>query len=391
VTNRACLSFVSYGTSSTNLSDTKGDMQSVSDHNVTISGLKPNTKYYFRVQSIDEFRDYDEDLTYSGIYEFNTNTTAQISNVSISNLTLNSVDISWDTSVATSAIINYGGSINYGLTYDRYKTSYVSRHTISLSGLNHSSLYHFRISGYDQDGVAVNSDDYTFETLKMPKISSIIYTTDYSGTSPVMVITWKTNVPTTSAINYYPSDGSVSEANEAAKSSLVTDHAITLSGLSVSTQYKFTLSGRDQFGNLVEGDENVLITDADKRPAVITDLAVENSSIGEGTESKAQLIIYWKTDEPCTSQVEYDDYLTSGSQYRKKSYEDNTLKTEHLVNITGLDPVKLYHLRAISKDKAGNISYSEDRVVVSGEATISPFTRIINMFNDMFGWISKYF
>lgn len=384
VTNRASTSQVRYGTEENSLDDQKGQIDAFTSHSVTLSGLSPTTKYYLQAQSLDENRDYNEDDAYSTTIEFTTLALPTVAEATVSNITLNSADISWETSVATSSIIKYGNSLNYGQSEEVDSGSYVTKHTYKLTGLDHSTTYHIKIDGQDTDGNEFSSDDYVFETKKMPSISGIGYQQDKTGSAPAVKVTWRTNVPTSSAIEYKPADGTVTMEESA--STLVADHSLMITGLADSTDYSFTLSGRDEFGNETKSDLQKLTTSADSRPPKISNVQIETSNVAAGQEDQARIVVSWDTDEDSTSKVEYAQGV-SGGEYTQSTQEDSALSSSHLVIVTDLESASPYHLRVCSKDKAGNQACSDDSVAIPGEVKKSILTIILNALSNAFGWI----
>ncbi|OGD62628.1 hypothetical protein A2215_00765 [Candidatus Berkelbacteria bacterium RIFOXYA2_FULL_43_10] len=382
--DRASSSFVRYGTSENDLSISKGQFDAVTSHSVNLSGLKPETRYFFQLQSADEFRSYSLDSAWSVTYNFVTLATPYISDVSVQNITLYSADISFKTSTVTSSTISFGTTLNYGSSATDLSSSSSTEHAVKLNNLSHSTGYHFKISGSDTDGNSLSSDDYTFQTRAMPKIFNLQSGIDYEDPRPGMKITWTTNVPTTSSIDYWPKDGSA--VNEESRSQMVTSHEILITNLADNTEYRFYVYGRDELGNEVKSDTALLKSSDDTRPPKITDLMIETSNIGTGEGSSSQLIISWKSDELATSQVEYGEGSASPS-YTNKTGEDATLKNSHMIIIGNLDTSKVYHLRAVSKDKAGNSGFSLDNAYITKKKTESIFDIIMRIFLKAFGWI----
>lgn len=68
--------------------------------------------------------------------------------------------------------------------------------------------------------------------------------------------------------------------------------------------------------------------------------------------------VSWTTDEPADTWVEYGTTVAYGSSTTR----DPALATAHSQNLTGLTPGTLYHYRVTSRDGAGNVSVSTDRV-----------------------------
>jgi len=65
------------------------------------------------------------------------------------------------------------------------------------------------------------------------------------------------------------------------------------------------------------------------------------------------------------------------------------LTFNHLVIISGLTPSKVYHLRAIAKDKAGNIGRSIDTVTITPKATENALNLVITNLQEAFGFIGN--
>lgn len=101
-------------------------------------------------------------------------------------------------------------------------------------------------------------------------------------------------------------------------------------------------------GAIANGD--IALSDDDPTPPVITHVVV--SDITDGTAR-----ISWTTDEPSTSQVEYDFV----PDYGQATEEDTNLLTSHSVTLQGLTPATSYHFRVKSTNAAGLTSYSSDQ------------------------------
>lgn len=96
---------------------------------------------------------------------------------------------------------------------------------------------------------------------------------------------------------------------------------------------------------------------ATSAPPVISDI-----SVAALTASSAQLT--WLTDKESDSQVEYG--TTSG--YGAMSPADTETVTSHRVSLDGLSGGTSYHYRVRSKDKEGNLAFSENLTFVTPKA-----------------------
>jgi parallel beta-helix repeat protein len=70
--------------------------------------------------------------------------------------------IEWETDEPSDSVVEYGYTTNYG--NEVWKSTIVTSHSIDLTGLDPSTLYHFRVKSKDQSGNVVISGDFTFTT-----------------------------------------------------------------------------------------------------------------------------------------------------------------------------------------------------------------------------------
>jgi peroxiredoxin len=163
-----------------------------------------------------------------------------------------------------------------------------------------------------------------------------------STTETGATITWKTDEPSTSQVNYGKTEtyGSTTPLD----TNLSTSHSVTLTGLDPNTTYNFKVISADAAGNEItsKGELTTLAT-ADKTAPTISGVNVSNI-----TESSA--IITWITDEPATSQVKYE----KTEEVSSTTPLDKNLTTNHNVTLTKLDSGTTYNFVVISKDASGN-------------------------------------
>ncbi|RJE87540.1 hypothetical protein D3P07_14540 [Paenibacillus sp. 1011MAR3C5] len=179
-----------------------------------------------------------------------------------------------------------------------------------------------------------------------PQLSDV-HATVSSDTSAV--ITWTTDVPASSTVRY----GIASTSQHTASgSSDVTQHSVTLSGLTPGTAYRYKVVSQDADGRIAESSERVFMTSDANAPPVLGNVRVE--AIGDNKAT-----IKWETNQPATSEVQYglsSAYgMTAGS---------TVLKTSHSVELTGLAAGTTYHFRVRSLN-AGSIA------AVSGNASFT--------------------
>ncbi len=198
--------------------------------------------------------------------------------------------------------------------------------------------------GYGGGGGGALPGDTTAPVISEASISTSAIT-DTSAT-----ITWTTDEPSTSQVEYWP--GSLSNLD----TTLVTSHSVTLTDLIPGTTYHYKTRSVDAAGNLTVSDEHTfttLSTAPDTTPPVISDVSVSDVS-------DDSVVIRWTTDEPSTSQVEY----WPGSL----SNLDTTLVTSHSVTLTDLTSETTYHYKTRSVDASDNLAISDEYTFTTSAA-----------------------
>lgn len=377
-TSREATSFVYYGTAPNNLSQSKGSLEPVASHSQVLTGLQPSTTYYYRVQSFDERRNYNLNEAYSEIASFRTASAAQIMNVSVTDITSNSALISWETSIPTKSRISYGPTDDYGFDASLEDQGLNMKHTQRLTELPSGTLLHFKITSTTNFGSTFASDDYTFSTIARPQVSDVRFQPLEDGPTAGVLVTWKTNVPTSSTV-YYSANGNRLEST---KSELVTDHEVILKDLASNTEYEITVEGRDQYGNLGSSPLQRWTSSLDTRAPKISDAAFTATTINSGQQKKAQVIVSWKTDEPSTSQVLYgngnDKELTQKSQLRTEP------TTNHVLILSNLNLTDIYKLQIVTRDLDGNTTYGVTTTIVTPDKDVSIFDNVLDLMLRLF-------
>jgi len=96
------------------------------------------------------------------------NTTApSIANVSAENITEITVTITWTTDEPATSQLEYGKTNAYGLTTP-LDNELVASHSVSVTGLDPDSTYHFSVRSRDHAGNEAVSGDNTFTTTTLP-------------------------------------------------------------------------------------------------------------------------------------------------------------------------------------------------------------------------------
>lgn len=200
--------------------------------------------------------------------------------------------IEWTTDVPSTTRVDYGSDAGYGQFSE--DMTLTTSHVVHLSGLTHSSTYHYKCTSTASGYATYTSSDHTFD---MPIYFREI-STRLSDDGLNIVVAWKTDVPSTTQVEYGKTIdyGTLTTENTA----LVTEHEVTLSELDEDSRYHFRVWGRNP---------------NDYQPACSSDGSFEtlpgpsatlrNSGFEDGHGSEAHSLYPW---------VPYTTYV-SGSGY----------------------------------------------------------------------------
>lgn len=382
-TDRDSDSKVSYGTGSGNyFSEEPSNSTQDTDHTINLTNLSPGTTYFYKAKWTDE----DGNTGESDEKTFTTDPAPTITDPKAVSIGITSATLEFTVIGADKTKIYYGESTSFGGLKEVPTSTSESSYTVILDGLLDGTKYFYKINAFDTEGAEYEGNILTFETLPRPRISQVRLQQVRNTAQPTALVTWSTNTPTSSIITYYP-EGTPGQARDEVNVSLKEGvHQMILRGLSPQTPYILIVKGVDKAGNQAESDPQRFTTATDTRPPLISNLKIEGSTTsGDAQQAMAQLIVTWNTDEVSTSQVEFGE--GTGSTYSQKTQEDTNQTFNHLVVISGLTPSKVYHLRATSTDKAGNISQSIDSVTITPKATENALDLVVTNLQQVFGFL----
>lgn len=155
-----------------------------------------------------------------------------ISNVTPANVGSTSVTIDWSTATPATSQVQYGTTATYGFSTP-YDPNLTTSHNVVISSLQPSTTYHYQVLS----GTTASSDQ-TFTTAASNAGTGSgpfdITGLSASASATTAIITWSTNQPSNSKVSY---GTSTAYGQTAANAGLVTNHAVSLSGLSSATKY----------------------------------------------------------------------------------------------------------------------------------------------------------
>ena len=110
-----------------------------------------------------------------------------ISNITVTTLADNYAVISWKTNESSLSWINYGTSTSYGLTSKTLV--YISSHSLKLTDLSTSTVYHYQVKSQDTTGNIGSYTDKTFTTLSTGAAPVTVTPTTPTPITPITPIT----------------------------------------------------------------------------------------------------------------------------------------------------------------------------------------------------------
>lgn len=383
-TNRASDSKIEYGKGSGNYFDEEpSNSDQLTEHSIKLTNLSPGTSYAFRPKWTDE----DGNTGIGEEKSFKTSPAPTITDPQVKTVSLSSAVIEFTSKGAQKVKIYYGASSSFGNVKEISVSSSESTYTTALEDLLDGTKYYYKIDSIDSEGEAYEGNTLSFETLPRPKIANVRIQQAKGTAQTILLISWETNTETSSIVTYYPEGVPGDARDEVDVKMLAGAHRTVVRGLLPQTPYALVVKGRDKMGNEAVSEVQHVTTATDTRPPQVIDSNVEGIIVAAGSgnqqQSEAQLVVSWNTDEPATSQVEFGE--GTGTSYAQKTQEDANLVSNHTVVISKLSPSKVYHLRIVSRDKAGNVGNSVDIVSITPKATENALDIVFTSLRSIFG------
>ena len=225
---------------------------------------------------------------------------SSIADFQANGVTSSSANITWTTVNPSSGLVQWGRTTDYEFTAQT-DGEYSVQQSVRLAGLRPATTYHYRVTIRDQSGQQVAGPDLTFSTLQQlntrPLAISHIGMLKITGSAAA--ITWTTDAPATSQVEYGRTSayGSSTTVNN----SSVYNHSFELTSLFQDTVYHFRLRSIDKNGNEAVSEDQAFTTvdPSDFTAPVVSGVVTSNVTHMSAT-------ISWVTSELATCQVEYD-------------------------------------------------------------------------------------
>ncbi len=172
-----------------------------------------------------------------------------ISSIAVTNLGNTGATIGWLTNEGATTQVEYGTTTAYGST-STLSTPLITSHSVALSGLATSTVYHFRVLSRDASNNFATSGDMTLTTLAdatAPVITNITFS-NLASTS--ITINWLTNEAATGKVYFgTTSPINLSTAATIADLALTGSHSMNITSLATSTTYYYVIESKDAANN----------------------------------------------------------------------------------------------------------------------------------------------
>jgi hypothetical protein len=353
------------------------------DHLIALTNLSPSTLYYYVAKWTDE----DGNTGSSPELSFRTSEAPDVKDVSVTNISVSSALIKYTSRGANTVKIYFGKSTGFGGIKEIPTSPIESQYTSQLTGLDDGTKYYYKINSLDADGNEYQGTTLDLTTLPRPRLFDINFSQIRGTAQPSILVTWNSNTEVSTVVSYYEANKSANVKDETNPNLIKGINRAILRNLNPETSYGMVIKARDKVGNEVISDVYQFTTAIDTRPPTISGLKIESVVPAKsGQSTGAQIIVSWNTDKPATSQVEFGEGTTGN--YSQKTQEETTLKQNHLVVISDLTASKVYSIRALSRDKAGNIGKSNGNNTLTPKAVDSALDIVITILSDAFSFLS---
>jgi len=201
--------------------------------------------------------------------------------------------------------------------------------TITIPDPPAGEFYYFVCTAVDDENL---ESVYSFEIeAAAPQITSPPTIIDVTNTSAV--ISWSTDEPADSDVQYGDNSASWDSYDlSQSDSDMVISHSVTITGLFGDTDYFFRVGSTNEagYGPMISNEDS-FTTDID--PDIVDPVITTPPTVTNVTNTAAT--IFWITDEPSNSQVQYGDNSSSWGTY-DQTQPIAAMTTNHSVTITGL-------------------------------------------------------
>ncbi|HRN86330.1 MAG TPA: fibronectin type III domain-containing protein [Candidatus Dojkabacteria bacterium] len=244
-----------------------------SRYTTLLDGLSEGSKYYFRVDTED-----DEGYVYEGtVLDFNTLPQPKLSNVRIQqvkNAAQPTVLVSWESNTEVTSVVSLFPEGKADLIREEVNLDLKGgEHQMIIRGLLPNTVYELLVKGSDKLGNQATSTAQRITTAtdtRPPAISNVQIEAGKGNVtdSSQFIVTWTTDEPTTSQVEYGEGTGSSYPQRSQLDSNFTLDHTIVISGLAPGKVYHLRAVSTDDAENTTYSLDYVAITPKESNSAI---------------------------------------------------------------------------------------------------------------------------
>lgn len=381
-TNELASSTVEYGIKSATENSIGPSDDLTLFHQVKISGLTPSQAYIWHVKT----KDASGNITYSPTQNLATPNSPFISGFAVTDVTLSSAVVQWTTSTASSTVLQYGSKSSvYDQKYS--EATFSTNHIVRLTNLPSGTTFYMRVSGVDQAGNVLQSDEKIFATVVIPQITDFKVT---NITADSAVLTWHSSSQVDELLRYeikdHPDKTFIGKKFSGGSDKLVSDHSYTLTDLESAATYAITVLGKDIFGNQALSPSLSFVTLPDSTPPELLNIR-SDTTIDLGSKQTVQVLVSAECTELCRVSIEYGP--GASGPYDKKVETDLNFSRAKFLVIPELQPGQSYHYRIVARDRTGNAGNSADYLILAPAQPVSLLDLIFGQIRSNFGWLGN--
>jgi uncharacterized protein (TIGR02145 family) len=260
--------------------------------------------------------------------------------------------IRWNTNLPSDSLVYYqttpgcdfSSAISAGSATMRSEPSTLGAHEVTLAGLTPATTYYFQVRSAGATGLTASStcegDGYAFTTEAGPAIVPDSVTRANVGNTTID-IGWTTDQAADSYVVFSTSSDMIGSV-ELGSSNAVTDHAVTLFGLTPNTTYYFYVKSSNARDDNA-GSYYAFTTTRDLTPPTISGLSA--------SPADTSVVVQFATAKPATTTVTVTNHAVPAESYTTAI---DTLDTAHRFDFAGLAAATLYDVSATARDANGN-------------------------------------
>lgn len=353
-----------------------------STHRVTLKNLKPQTTYYFSVES-GQAKDTGTNAK-SEVKSFATiaqNASGSATPVKIVNgpnveqTTDTTAVVAWTTDAPSSAVLKYGTDKNNlnqtaQSEWGGAANNGGNTHRVTIKDLKPSTTYYFAVQSGQAKGTGTQaaSDVKTFVTTAQnatgtvkDQVTVTVQPTAQNVTASGATVNWTTSGPTRSVIRYGTEKNNLKLTASATPG---TNHSVELKNLEAGKTYYFEVMSHENLKR-AEGSFQTPVTATAAASGTVSDhVKIQAGPVAQNVSDKAATL-WWMTTDDTRSVVKYG---------KDKNNPDQTAQAEagtsHKVTLNNLEPNTTYYFVIMSHEnlKRGEGSFQTESTQTAADA-----------------------